>query len=82
MNKACLEPIFGARRRLLIFGFHLWNCNGMYVKECFVLAWKNWQKLCIQLEIFGAIKQAKNQKFSKLLEFAFRKFCDFFNVID
>ena len=35
MNEVCSEPIFDARRRLIIFGFHWWNYGGTRVEECF-----------------------------------------------
>ena len=81
MNKACLEPIFGARRRLLIFGFHWWNCNGMYVKECFRTRVEKLAETLYSTRDIWSYKTSKEPKILQVVGVRFSKILWFFSTL-
>ena len=81
MNKACLEPIFDARRRLLIFGFHWWNCNGMYVKDCFRTRVEKLAEILYSTRDIWSYKTSKEPKILQVVGVRFSKILWFFSTL-
>ena len=81
MNKACLEPIFDARRRLLIFGFHWWNCNAMYVKECFRTRVEKLAETLYSTRDIWSYKTSKEPKILQVVGVRFSKILWFFSTL-
>ena len=81
MNKACLEPIFDGRRRLLIFGFHWWNCNAMYVKECFRTRVEKLAETLYSTRDIWSYKTSKEPKILQVVGVRFSKILWFFSTL-